>query len=70
MGLLHAALGLVARAAQGVLHLRAVNPYLEPALAGAPMTADGVGGGGGWSLPRAGAGLPQAEGECLHLQDL
>jgi 3-oxoacyl-(acyl-carrier-protein) synthase len=53
-GLLHAAAGLRAAAVQAVLHLAAPNPYLA-----APLSA---GGGGGWALPRQGAGLPFGAG--------
>lgn len=49
MGLLHALLGLGNRSAQPLMHLSAVNPYLDSTLRSTP---------GGWSLPRQAAGLP------------
>lgn len=56
IGLIHALVGLQSRSAQALMHLTAVNPYLEAALRpqqhqqGSPAAA--------WALPRQAAGLP------------
>jgi acyl transferase domain-containing protein len=56
MGLTHALVGLGGNAAQPLLHLSTVNPYLEGALSGPA---------GAWSLPRQAGGLPCAATAAL-----
>lgn len=61
MGIIHSLLGLGHRSAQALLHLSAVNPYLEASLRPQGMQGEAA----GWSLPRQAAGLPCAAGGSL-----
>ena len=58
MGLTHALLGLSSRTSQALMHLTAVNPYLEAALR-PQQIMQGL-DAAAWSLPRQSAGLPAA----------
>jgi acyl transferase domain-containing protein len=58
MGITHALLSLGNRSAQALMHLSAVNPYLEGSLRPQGLSGEA----GVWSLPRQAAGLPCAAG--------